>query len=124
MISWYKTNPNYRQIALKMTDLCIPTANTIHRVVKEYYNLTEEEKAGLEVLNVDKCKSWNPRSVKDILTNPFYTGSRVWNRKDNLNKKLRPFEEWIYVSNAYEQTVSIEDFRTLGDNFSATRKKV
>ena len=115
MFSWYKNNPNYRQIALKLTDLCIPTANTIHQALKEYFTLTEEEKEGIEALHIEECKTWNPRSVKDILTNPFYTGARVWNRKDNLNKKIRPFEEWIYVSNAYEQTISIEEFRTLGD---------
>ena len=111
MFSWYASNPNYRQIALKLTELHIPTANVIYNLVKDFFALSEEERVDINVLYVDEIKKWNPRSVKDILMNPFYTGSRVWNRKDNLNKKVRPYEEWVYVSDAHEQIISLETFK-------------
>ena len=111
MFCWYANESNYRQIALRLTSLRIPTANAIHSTVKDFFKLPEEVRENIQVLEVDALKEWNPRSVKDILTNPFYTGSRVWNRKDNLNKKLRPYDEWIFISDAHDRLISIEDFK-------------
>ena len=96
-----------------MTELYIPTANIIHIAVKNYFKIPEEERLGIQYIQIDELKKWNPRSVKDILTNPFYTGSRIWNRKDNLNKKIRPYEEWVYVSDAHEGLISLETFKKI-----------
>ena len=113
MYSWYKNTTNYRKISLRLTELRIPTANTIHVAVKKFFNLSEEEREEIEFLQIDELKKWNPRSVKDILANPFYTGSRIWNRKDNLNKKIRPYEEWVYVSDAHDGLISLETFKKI-----------
>ena len=113
MYSWYTSTPNYRKISLKLTELHIPTATTIYLAVKKYFNIAEEEREDIKFIQIEELKKWNPRSVKDILTNPFYTGSRIWNRKDNLNKKIRPYEEWVYVSDAHEGLISLETFKKI-----------
>ena len=111
MFEWYKIDNNYRQIALRLTDIGIPTPNTIHTVVKEFFKLSEEQRINIKFLWINKAKKWNPRSVKDILSNPFYTGSRIWNRKDNLNKKIRSYDEWIYIPDAHEKLIELKEFR-------------
>ena len=113
MFSWYKSNPNYRQIALTLTELHVPTANSIHKAVKEFFSLSFDDQDEVDYLEITNLKQWNPRSVKDILNNPFYTGSRIWNRKDNLNKKIRPVEDWVYVTETHQSLISLSDFKKL-----------
>ena len=113
MFNWFKTNSNYRQIALKLTNLGIPTANSIHKVVKEFFELSVDDRETFDCLEILDIKKWNPRSVKDILKNPFYTGTRIWNRWDNLNKKLRPYEDWVYVPNTHTSLISFDEFTGL-----------
>lgn len=114
IFNWYKINPNFRQLALKLTEMHFPTANVIHAAVKDFFKLSEDNRV-VKVLEIESLQPWNPRSVKDILINPFYTGSRIWNRKDNLNKKKRPFQEWIYVSDAHKELISIQEFSEVGE---------
>ena len=113
IFSWYETNKNFRSIALKLTDLEIPTATQIYKLIKHYYLLPDEQKEKIYSLKVTESIKWNPRSIKDILTNPFYTGSRVWNRKDNLNKKIRSYEEWIFVPDSHKNLISLDTFKKI-----------
>jgi len=111
MFDWYSKLRNFRKIAIMLTERKIPTANQIYTSVKYFFNRSENEQTDLSFIVIHKPKNWNPRSVKDILTNPFYTGTRVWNRKDNLNKKIRKYEDWIYVENTHKRLIKLETFQ-------------
>ena len=111
MFEWYANIKNFRKIAIKLTEACVPTANQIHRVVKNYFGPENSNDSKISFLLIKEPKKWNPRSIKDILTNPFYTGTRVWNRRDNLNKKRRDYEEWIYIENTHHRLISLDQFK-------------
>ncbi|MFV2016296.1 MAG: recombinase family protein, partial [Candidatus Heimdallarchaeota archaeon] len=113
MFDWYSELKNFRKIALMLTEMKIPTANQIHSAVKYFFNREDNVRENLSFIMIRESKNWNPRSVKDILTNPFYTGTRVWNRKDNLNKKIRNYEDWIYVENAHKRLIKLETFQNV-----------
>lgn len=56
---------------------------------------------------------WTSSSVREVLTNPKYTGHMVWNkrgRKSNKNR-INPISEWVWSPQpVHEALVSLEDF--------------
>lgn len=68
------------------------------------------------------CWTWS--NVRDVLTNPKYTGHQVWNRhgrKTNKNK-LNPISEWVWSHQpVHEALVSMEDFLQVQQNRTVRR---
>ena len=56
---------------------------------------------------------WTYSNVRDILTNPKYTGHMVWNRKGRKSRgnRANPIEEWIWSAQpVHEPLVSLDDW--------------
>ncbi|GGM81666.1 recombinase [Lentzea pudingi] len=57
---------------------------------------------------------WTYSSVRDILTNPKYTGHMVWNRRARKGagkNKVNPVSEWVWsVEPTHEALISLETF--------------
>ncbi|MEV1078741.1 recombinase family protein [Streptomyces sp. NPDC050211] len=57
---------------------------------------------------------WTRSSVREVLTNPKYTGHMVWNRrarKGNGRNRLNPVEEWVWSTTpAHAALVDLETF--------------
>ncbi|GAB2997335.1 hypothetical protein GCM10023080_074140 [Streptomyces pseudoechinosporeus] len=57
---------------------------------------------------------WTTSSVREVLTNPKYTGHMVWNRrarKGTGRNRLNPVEEWVWsTAPAHEALVGLETF--------------
>ena len=100
-------------------------------VVREIYQrFTEErqeESAIAEVLNTrgvltDFDRPWNRANVQQILTNPKYIGSNVFNRRSfKLKKKhvANPRDMWICRDQAFDPIVDIDVFRRAQDIIAA-----
>ncbi len=67
---------------------------------------------------------WTWSNVRDVLTNPKYTGHQVWNRhgrKSNKNR-LNHISEWVWSHQpVHEALVSMEDFLQVQQNRSIRR---
>jgi site-specific DNA recombinase len=58
---------------------------------------------------------WSSVGLRNILTNPVYTGKMVWNRRDGSKKhRVRSPEHWIVVENAHEPIIDEETFELAG----------
>jgi len=56
---------------------------------------------------------WTYSNVRDILTNPKYTGHMVWNRRGRKThgNRFNPVEEWIWSAQpVHEHLVTLEDW--------------
>jgi len=55
---------------------------------------------------------WSSIHVRNIIKNPIYTGTFVWNRRATVGKrqKFRDTKDWIVVENALDPIVSTELF--------------
>jgi DNA invertase Pin-like site-specific DNA recombinase len=94
----------------------------IELVQEIYRRFTEDRQAEgqiAELLNArgvvsDFGRPWTRASVHQILTNPKYIGSNVYNRRSFKLKRKRmtnPPEMWIYREQAFESIVPIELFQ-------------
>ncbi|WP_164492530.1 recombinase family protein [Streptomyces sp. CNQ-509] len=60
-----------------------------------------------------KIGRWTVSSVRDVLTNPKYTGHMVWNRRAMKTRtgKVNPVEDWVWSPQpAHPPLVSLETF--------------
>lgn len=69
-------------------------------------------------LRKTKVPKWGPSMVKNILTNPVYTGTLVQGKRYRPNYKVKKMvgraeESWYITENAHEAIVSKEDFDTV-----------
>ncbi|GAA5109812.1 recombinase family protein [Haloechinothrix salitolerans] len=56
---------------------------------------------------------WTYSNVRDVLTNPKYTGHMVWNRRARKTgrNRLNPIQEWVWSAQpVHEPLVSLEDW--------------
>ncbi len=66
---------------------------------------------------------WTYFNVRDVLTNPKYTGHMVWNRRGRKThgNRMNPIEEWIWSARpVHEHLVTLEDW-LLAQNVSGHR---
>jgi site-specific DNA recombinase len=54
---------------------------------------------------------WSSVGIRNIIKNPAYIGTLVWNRRDGNKKgRIRNPEDWIVVENAHEPIIGQETF--------------
>ena len=69
---------------------------------------------------------WDYSSVYDILRNPKYTGSIVFNRKSTKfrsKSRVNPREEWVVQPNSFQALVSADLFSLAQQRFSQTHRE-
>lgn len=65
---------------------------------------------------------WSSVGLRNMLTNPAYTGRMVWNRRDGTKKKrMRNPENWIVVEDAHEAIIDQETFELSGQLLKSRR---
>ena len=75
---------------------------------------------------------WNPKTVKDILTNRIYTGDMVQNKRNKINYKIKKIvnnnvSDYIIIENTHDKIIEKEIFnevqKILPKNKCKTNKK-
>lgn len=90
----------------------------VRRMFRRFTESGETEREIAEGLNresilSDQSRPWTRAAVHQILTNPKYVGSNVYNRRSFKLKRKRvrnPPEMWVMKPNAFEPIVSHEAF--------------
>ena len=91
---------------------------TVQRIFLRFTEAGETERQIAEALNAesictDQQRPWNSAGIRQILTNPKYIGSNVFNRRSYKLKKKRvknPPEMWILKPSAFDAIVAPEVF--------------
>jgi DNA invertase Pin-like site-specific DNA recombinase len=92
---------------------------TVQRVFRRFTENNETERDIAETLNRDGIpnnlsRPWTRAGIHQILTNPKYIGSNVYNRRSYKLKRKRvknPPEMWILKSGAFDPIISQEIFQ-------------
>ena len=112
---WYLSSKSYNRVAKKLTDLLIPTPiqvqNELNNFLKKFSNSGKQN----PYLIIDNPKKWSRQSVKNILSNPFYAGVRVWNRYQNRLKMVRSPEKWRIIHDDHQNLIESNLFRKTYD---------
>ena len=90
----------------------------VQRIFSRFTEAGETERQIAEALNAeriwtDQKRPWNSARIRQILTNPKYIGSNVFNRRSYKLKKKRvrnPPEMWILKPSAFDAIVSQQIF--------------
>ncbi len=90
----------------------------VQRIFRYFTQAGKSEREISEVLNAEGCHSdqrrpWTRASIHQILTNPKYIGSNVYNRKSFKLKRRRvvnPPEMWVLKAGAFEAIVPFQMF--------------
>ncbi|OLS26574.1 MAG: DNA-invertase hin [Candidatus Heimdallarchaeota archaeon LC_3] len=116
---WYLSFKSYNKVAKKLTDLLIPTPiqiqNALNNYFKEYSNSGNQD----PFLVINESKKWSRQTVKNILSNPFYAGVRVWNRYQNRLKMVRSPEKWILIHDDHPNLIESNLFRKTYDKMNS-----
>lgn len=91
---------------------------TVQRIFSRFTEAGETERQIAEALNAegiwtDQKRPWNSAGIRQILTNPKYIGSNVFNRRSYKLKKKRvrnPPDMWILKLSAFDAIVAPEIF--------------
>ncbi len=92
--------------------------DTVRWIFDRFTEVGETERQIAETLNsngvsTDQSRPWNSAGIRQILTNPKYIGSNVYNRRSYKLKRKRvknPPEMWILKPGAFEAIVEPEVF--------------
>jgi DNA invertase Pin-like site-specific DNA recombinase len=98
-------------------------------VVRYIYNLYESNHSTQKTayqLNLENVKTkrggkWTPKTVGDVLRNPFYIGTYRYNVKTSPDRRWKDKNEWVVVENNHPGIIDIEQFervnRILDENY-------
>lgn len=124
IFDWFVSYRSYETIAKKLNGLQIPAPNQIHQLIKDFFALSEHEQKDINYLYVNSAKSskWNRRTIQNIIENPFYTGTRVYNRYENRLKQERPSSKWKIIQNTHPALITAEFYREVHDIINEIRR--
>jgi len=105
-----------KDIVIEIFDLFLH-GSKINSIVKHFTEKTVNPRAykylkSGNVIPEGFYTGWNIQTVHNILANPAYTGTSIWNKSKKVNgKRVKlPEKEWAVVENTHEALVSREDF--------------
>ena len=124
IFEWFLSYKSYETIAKKLNNLHIPTPLQIYTGLKDFLSKSEAEQAKIDYLEIKKTKKWNRRTIQKILENPFYTGTRVWNRYENRLKRERPSNQWKIIKNTHPALISAKYFQQVRSVLLDIRRKI
>lgn len=95
----------------------VPDPNEID-TVKLIYDKYEELKSTKRLsiylneqgISTKRGGIWSSRTVRQILTNPFYKGTLRYNYRNSARGKIKPEDEWVIVENNHEGIISSEQW--------------
>ena len=61
-------------------------------------------------------------TLHELLSNQFYTGDSVYNKRNNSTNKRRPKSEWMTLENHHEAIITHEQFDYVNDILTSKRK--
>ncbi|EHI98002.1 Resolvase domain containing protein [Clostridium sp. DL-VIII] len=105
-------------------------AITIKYIYDLYVNNGSTPKVAYQ-LNQEKVKTkrggvWTPKTVGDILRNPFYVGTYRYNVKTSGTRRWKEKSEWVVIENNHPGIVPVELFEKvntmLSDNYKGKRQ--
>ena len=131
----YKLDPNNRY------KLIIDEYSS--QVVKEIFNLAYHGYGPSQIANILTTKNiptpsiyanlhrtstgiWSSKTIKDILTNPTYTGSLYQGIRKKVNYKIKkeiktPKENWIITQNSHLPVIDTQIFNIVNNNLSKNK---
>lgn len=101
-----------------------PVIDDIEALTVTYiYNLYEQLNSTSKVayqLNDEKVNTkrggkWTPKTVNDILRNPFYIGTYRYNTKESKTRRWKEKKEWIVVEDNHPGIIKIEQFNRVNE---------
>lgn len=91
--------------------------------VKYIYDLYNKYQSSLQVahrLNAEKVPTkrggkWTPKTINDVLRNPFYIGTYRYNVKTGVTRRLKDKKEWIVKEDNHEGIIEKELFEKVNN---------
>lgn len=91
--------------------------------VKYIYDLYNKYQSSLQVahrLNTEKVPTkrggkWTPKTINDVLRNPFYIGTYRYNVKTGVTRRLKDKKEWIVREDNHEGIIEKELFEKVNN---------
>jgi site-specific DNA recombinase len=122
IFEWFLTNPSFQSVAKKLIKKQIPTPQQIHKALKQHLTKPDSVRVAIPYIIIEKPKKWNRRTLQKIIENPFYTGTRVWNRYENRLKRERPSDQWKVVQNAHPKIITAEYYQKIHSTLLKIRR--
>lgn len=80
---------------------------------KSYYDICHY--LNTRNIKTKKGNDWELRTLKYILSNPFYVGKVRWNRQHHETHTIKDSSEWIIADAVHEPIISEEEYNTVQD---------
>jgi site-specific DNA recombinase len=99
--------------------------------VKKVFNLYKKSETFSSIASTlnkkNQLEKWTATRVKEIITNPIYTGHLVYNRYEKGTKKFSPIEQWKWFKCPFIQekdiVISEEDWWYCWHKYTKTKDK-
>ncbi len=97
---------------------CDAEAKTVQYIFDQYEIIKSTTKLAKK-LNIEKIPTkrngtWTPRTVGNVLTNPFYIGTYRYNAKTRKTRRWKDKSEWVVVENNHQPIINKEQFERVG----------
>ena len=124
VFEYYLSYHNFTVVANKLTTLGIPTPIETFATIQKFQSSDDSLRHDIKGIEISPVKAWNSNQIKYILTNPFYTGIRQWNKYNKKKHKNNAKSLWIYVNNAYPPLISEDVFNQVSELLASKRRKL
>lgn len=101
--------PEEAEIVRTIFDMCCDMSNSYYDICLRLNSMGAKTKRG---------NPWELRSVKYVLSNPFYTGKVRWNRQHHESHTIKDKSEWIIADGKHEPIISQEKWDMAQDIMS------
>lgn len=91
--------PEEAEIVRIIFDMCCDISNSYYDICQRLNQMGAKTKRG---------NSWELRTVKYVLSNPFYTGKIRWNRQHHESHTIKDKSQWIIADGRHEPIIPQE----------------
>lgn len=122
IFDWFFAYGSLSMIARRLQDLQIPNPKVTQVALKYYFTIQPDNRP--DKIVIETPGSWYASTIKGILLNPFYTGSRFWNRYSNRLKRDRLKKHWIFVEDTHPQLISLQQFQSVRETMKIKKRVI
>lgn len=101
--------PEETEIVRTIFDMCCDISNSYYDICQRLNQMGVKTKRG---------NPWELRSIKYVLSNPFYIGKVRWNRQHHESHTIKDKSEWIIADGRHEAIISVEQWDMAQDIMS------